>query len=69
MPSHESNAESSVEEQQEFEEAVKCRACGTMQFAVDEGTARKMMAAHVLEEHSDQAPEELLEECREVLDS
>lgn len=51
-----------------FEKASECFACGAMIAAVDEETHRKMLANHVLEEHSDQANSDLLEECREVLE-
>lgn len=45
-----------------------CRACGTQVFGVTAEEAERLIANHVLEEHGDEAPESVLEECRELVE-
>ena len=52
-----------------FEVAGRCRACGTLLGAVSEEAYQRMMAGHVLDEHAQEAPDEVLEEAREALNT
>jgi len=52
-----------------FEVAGRCRACGTLLGAVSEKAYQRMMAGHVLDEHAEEAPEQILEEARERLEA
>jgi len=52
-----------------FEVAGRCRACGTLLGAVSEEAYQRMMAGHVLDEHAEEAPEQILEEARERLEA
>lgn len=48
-------------------QSFRCNACGNLILAANEDSVDLMQAQHVLEEHEDEAPEGLLEECREIL--
>jgi len=62
-----SDSAESTEQSDGFEVTGRCRACGTMLAAVSEEAWDRMMAGHVLDEHSEEAPEHILEEARERL--
>lgn len=46
-----------------------CKACGNKFWAVNQTEYDRIIAGHVLDEHAGQASEELLEECRELVES
>lgn len=55
---------------QEDDEGVAgvCKACGNKFWAVNQTEYDRIIAGHVLDDHADQASEELLEECRELVE-
>lgn len=50
-------------------EAVRCNGCGTVFWGVNEEECDRWMAGHILDEHSEEAPESVLEEARERLEA
>lgn len=48
--------------------AVQCKGCGTKFWGVNQKECDRWMAGHILDEHSEEAPDSVLEEARERLE-
>lgn len=64
-----SDAESESEDQQEDGVGGVCKACGNRFWGVNQEEFDRIIAGHVLEDHAEQASEELLEECRGLVEA